>query len=218
MFFYIIFCFLVFLPKKHLKGLFALVLGMNFIYLFIGGDALPAGTWNFYINPVIRLVDFLAGMLLCDIYKSRKEKISAKNATYLELFSLILLLIMMYLGTKNIVSIYARFDIYYLIPVSFLIYAFALNRGAISKLIGNKVFVFLGESSFAFYMIHQIVLVKSKQIIGSRINSISTMFGYGMIILLITLIIAICISYLFEKPANSVLLKLRKKMLDRRNN
>ena len=36
---------------------------------------------------------------------------------------------------------------------------FAISRGYVTRLLGNRLFAYLGEISFAFYMIHQIVLL-----------------------------------------------------------
>lgn len=215
MFFYISFCFLVLLPEKYIKTLFAILTGAIVMCLFQGANNIPNASWMFYINPLFRMVDFLAGILIFQLFdKTNKEKISIKNATYLEITSIVLLLIMMYLGTKQTISIYLRWDIYYLVPISILVYVFAIDKGLMSRIIGNKVFVFLGECSFVFYMIHQIVLVKIKQLFSSEITSMTSLFKWGGVALIITIVISIALYYFYEKPANKLMLKLRSKVIN----
>jgi peptidoglycan/LPS O-acetylase OafA/YrhL len=51
-----------------------------------------------------------------------------------------------------------HFDVGFLPFWTILIFVFAHERGIISKLLGRRPFVFLGEISFSFYMLHQLVI------------------------------------------------------------
>jgi len=47
---------------------------------------------------------------------------------------------------------------YYWTPMSSLILIFSYQSGYISKLLSGKILIILGEISFSFYLIHQIII------------------------------------------------------------
>ena len=210
MFFYISFCFLVFLPEKHIRYLFGTLVGIMFVCFFQGINNIQNPLWLIYVNPGFRILDFLAGILINQLFaKNYIKNISTKQATILEIGSIVILIIMFYLGVKQYFSVFVRYDLYYLLPVSALVYIFAINKGIISKILGNKFLVYLGECSFTFYMIHQIVLAHVKRNFYNEITSMVDVFIWGGLALIITLILSVGLFYLYEIPASKALLKLR---------
>lgn len=210
MFFYISFCFLVFLPEKYIRYLFGILVSIMFVCFFQGINNIQNPLWFIYINPGFRIIDFLAGILINQLFaKNNFKNLSIKQATSLEIGSLVFLLIMFYLGVKQSFSVFLRYDLYYLLPISVLVYVFAINRGIVSKILGNRFLVYLGECSFTFYMIHQIILALIKRNFYNEITSMVEVFKWGGLALIITLILSICLCHLYEIPASKFLLKLR---------
>jgi len=70
----------------------------------------------------------------------------------LEVISLGLLLLSVYRGVFKFDSV--SYGVYYFPFVSLLIYVYAFQSGALSYLLSNKLFVYLGKISYATFMIH----------------------------------------------------------------
>ena len=94
---------------------------------------------------------------------------------------------------------------YYLVPCSFVIFAFSFDKGLLSKLLGSKVFRFLGECSFAMYLVHQIVLYAVKRLWGAYIVDVGSMLMFGAIGFAISLAAAIVLRFAVEIPADRFL-------------
>ena len=111
--------------------------------------------WLFYINPVVRLLDFIVGIL---IYRLTFAKNKNDNATLNEITSVLLLLIGIYVfSTYNFPEV-LRAQLLYLPLMSYVIYSFSSGNGLISKCLKCKNMVLLGEASFSLYMIHQPII------------------------------------------------------------
>ncbi len=110
----------------------------------------------FYVNPFIRTADFLLGIALYSVYKQISTLSPRINLTLLEVVTVVLFMAFFILK-GNVPHVY-RYSVYYWIPVCLMILVFAFQGGLISKLLSAKWFIILGEISFAFYMIHQVVL------------------------------------------------------------
>jgi peptidoglycan/LPS O-acetylase OafA/YrhL len=151
MFFYMLFPFLIAAQTRWL----IVIIGAAFIFQH------GAATWGdeklvhflVYIFPPSRIADFIGGIILYRIYKERTS-VSALSATTLQICSVILLVT--FFVFKDYVSQAARYDIYYFAPMCFLILSFAWQSGYLARLISSRMLVFLGEASFALYLIHQL--------------------------------------------------------------
>lgn len=116
--------------------------------------------WFTYICPLYRLGDFILGVCLAMIYNRRDEKtgVHAKIYTAAEIFAIILSVAAMYLHTDRISNQGLRYTILF-VPVSlFVVYLFAVNKGMITKLLTNKVLVFIGNISAYTFLIHNIAI------------------------------------------------------------
>jgi peptidoglycan/LPS O-acetylase OafA/YrhL len=114
--------------------------------------------WLFYIFPFTRLIEFILGVIfgLIFIQSSAKIQYSIKVFSALELLSIILLLTAAYYFVD--VHKTLRYSVFFLPFLILLIYVFAHQRGVVSKWLSHKSLVYLGEISFSFYMIHQLVI------------------------------------------------------------
>ena len=179
--------------------------------------------------PPFRLLEFMTGMAAGLIFRSRiaapattvKSKINWKvtaKATALET-----LVFALSVGSFQLLFVCGLFRYLYTIETSgqamvywfsysggmffhaAAIYVFARSAGLISRFFGSRVMVFLGEISFAFYMIHYTLIhvVKKEFWIGTNFS-----IGYFAVL---TLVLSVGVSawlyYLVEVPAKATLLK-----------
>ncbi|AVK85256.1 acyltransferase [Lysinibacillus sp. B2A1] len=164
MFFYLLFPFLVYFLtkfKKKSSNLFIIAFSITtfiitILSVWIFKDTLKAH-WVFYIFPPFRFIDFFIGITMGIIFlKIKRVKCSAKTFTVLELTATALLIVAVLYAPHIHQTL--RLWGYYLPFLALIIWIFAFQKGFISQLISNKVFIHLGEISFSFYMIHQLVI------------------------------------------------------------
>ncbi|MGV0919497.1 acyltransferase family protein [Empedobacter falsenii] len=148
----------------------------------------------FYINPIVRSFDFILGIITCQIYKKIKDTpINFSKGTLIEIAAITVLAIFFYFHSD--VARAFRYGIYYWIPMVGIVLIFALQKGLFSRILQLKSLVYLGEISFAFYMIHMIVIKYGNQYL-SKINDFQKIGIYFVIALILS---ALTFEY-FEKP------------------
>lgn len=148
----------------------------------------------FYINPIVRSFDFILGIITCQIYKKIKDTpINFSRGTLIEIAAITVLAIFFYF--HNDVARAFRYGIYYWIPMVGIVLIFALQKGFFSRILQHKTLVYLGEISFAFYMIHMIVIKYGNQYLP-KINDFQKIGIYFVIALILS---ALTFEY-FEKP------------------
>ena len=195
-FFYLMFPFFVIWLHKFPKLKYILLLIIPIIIIaepyFKTDLKLEKGI--FYINPIVRSFDFILGILTCQLYRKVKDtNISFSKGTLIELGSLLLLGIFFYF--HNDVARVFRYGIYYWIPMVAIVLVFAMQKGLFSKILQNKGLIYLGEISFAFYMIHMIVIKYGNQYLP-KLNDFSKIGIYFIVALILS---ALIFEY-FEKP------------------
>ncbi|MGO4912021.1 acyltransferase family protein [Leeuwenhoekiella sp. W20_SRS_FM14] len=157
-FFYMLFPILIkWIPKASAKALLGssiLVMLVIFGLMQIVPEAWQH--WFFYVNPFLRLADFVLGMVLFQILKNVVFKKYEPKFTFYEIVAC-LLLIGFYWAAPLFPKV-LRYSIYYWIPMTVFIGVFAVQKGYISRLLTNRVMLFLGELSFGFYLWHQLII------------------------------------------------------------
>ena len=150
-FFYALFPFLIRLSPKQISAILlagaAILLGLGLIYR---DPALQQ--YYFYIFPVARLFDFMLGIGLFHLFKTGV----CKDWKGLEIAAVGILVLAFSL--HGYIPQVFQYSLFYWIPISLLILAFAYEKGPLSRHLRGKVFVYLGEISFGFYMIHQLLM------------------------------------------------------------
>lgn len=220
-FFYLCFPLLILQSSRTLIAICTLLLSLllfSYKYLDINhitwlqGDRLPPEFFIFYIFPLFRLPDFIIGILAHRYMKKYIDKNSAPSitvSTMLQLFSLALLVFS--ITQRNNIGFPWRWDLFYIIPMAGVIMSCALENGLVSRLLSQKAFVFLGEISFSFYLLHVLLITLSDQWIQKWLQASSSLQHIATIIstqtsLRIVLYISLCIAlsalfYLFyEHP------------------
>lgn len=155
--------------------------------------------WFYYINPIVRSLDFILGIILCQVYQLLKEKqVNFTRGSILEIFALVLFFVFFWYHED--VARGFRYGIYYWTPVCLIVLVFAMQRGIISRFLQNKLLVYLGEISFGFYMIHMFVIKYGNYFIIDLNDFIKIGIYFTVSIILSIL----CFEY-FEKPLAQVI-------------
>lgn len=203
--FYLCFPFLILWAKdgKRLFSLFLVCAVLVPAGMYFTPEAEIKGYW--YVNPLTRFPDFIVGMLLYAVYRRIDiQKIGFRQGTLLEIVALAVFA-GFYWYAAEIPKVY-RYSCYYWLPVAFLLLSFALQRGAVSRLLSNKYLVIGGEISYSFYLIHLFVLLGYVELqknhgwpVGPTI-AVPVLFGIIMGLSLLSY-------YRFEKPMNTFVKK-----------
>lgn len=199
MFFYSVFVFLVFLSFSTLLRIFYFFASFVFltamVVLFFAADTVLFGSrsfshWLFYIFPGFRLLEFLVGMIVFEIWSR-----SFRLPSFTFPLAIVLLVTAMYFG-KTIPE-ELRYSLYYLPFVCLLLLSCLNASGVKYGLLCSRTIVFLGDGSFAFYLVHLPVLNKMRSIgIQEEIGSLA----FIITSLIIVLVSASLIHVIFERP------------------
>lgn len=172
-----------------------------------------------YINPLARVFEFLVGMLAATLYLKVAPDIKGSTAVWtgMEIGACALVGLCISCAwpvSQALMSIAPQAAEWALQSGSFwalalLIFIFAFGRGALSVLLGKRPFVFLGEISFAVYMLHQIILRGMEEhlhgFISAHSHAAATFFA------IVTLAAAAATFQYFERPIrNAVMRRLRR--------
>ncbi|MFC0269958.1 acyltransferase family protein [Metabacillus herbersteinensis] len=164
-FFYLMFPIIISLTLKYLweiKWKIYLIGSLWLIFIFCFAN-LPSNneltTWFTYYFPITRIFEFFVGVTLGLIFLEKRDFLIKKShlfLSFLEVLSIILLIFVIIISPYFPQSL--RYSLLYIPFLSFLIFIFSLQKGIISNVFSRKIFVYLGEISFSFYMVHNLVL------------------------------------------------------------
>lgn len=161
--------------------------------------------WMWYINPGFRVLDFLTGVALGQVFLGLNARgtrgPSTKWATILELGSLALIAAAL-LASPSVPFLLRR-SVYYTPFFAIAILVFAYQRGPISRLLSGKVLRLLGEVSFSFYMFHYLFI---RMI--DRYPNITIVGDWGPLprsiaVFAISILVSIACYWWFEVPART---------------
>lgn len=214
MFFYFMFAFLVFLSFKSrliitLLMLLIIILSASIVETEYAGSKFfgeyTFSHWFFYIFPGFRLLEFLVGMTIFDLWKEGRLKFFK-----ISWLAIPLLVATMFFAKRVPESF--RVSLYFLPFVSLLLIAYLNGTDGFSfRLFASRPLVLLGEASFAFYLIHQPITIWGTKLFpllsGNR-------FLFASILLLVTCLASIALFYIYERPAERF---LKSKVLDDRS-
>ena len=198
--FYICFPFLVPLTRNYKYLLY--IFCVTAILLVVGMHFTPEeeikGYW--YVNPITRFPDFIAGMLLFQLYERLKDKpITFRQGSLMEIGAVIIFLTF-YMCASEIPKVY-RYSCFYWLPVAVVLISFSLQKGILSRILSHRFLVVGGEISYGFYLIHLFILLsyaKWQKEAGFDIAwyiSVPVLFG-------ITVLLSLLSYRYFERPMN----------------
>jgi len=201
LFFYLLLPPLIFILAKYrrrlsITALLASMLAMWALLLIaLAPRQAVIDQWSYYIFPLMRLPDFLFGVLLGLIYRqqdtiSSQPKWTARTGTIFEVGALCLLIGAVLLSPHLPQSL--RFGAMLMPFWGAVIYVFSWQRGFVSKALSVRPLVFLGEISFSFYMCHQLIIRYVANYPTGHKATIS---------LIAAIIMSYCMYLLYEEPA-----------------
>lgn len=193
MFFYFSFPFIIFLfvrNKVLLRYGWLLFLAVPTMMYFSPYDSHHR---FMYINPFFRIIDFVLGILLHQVYKHRYISAlynSRLGATLMELLSFGVFGVLFHY--RGLVPMGYHFSAYYWLPMVLIIFSFAHQGGYLSAAFSARIWVWLGEISFSFYLIHQLTIrylltlndrhdfVGSNRVLAIIMFVVSLVLSYGL--------------------------------------
>lgn len=120
-----------------------------------------------YINPIARSVEFISGMVACQLFIKKQVNELRREMAYMDVVFFVALIISMFVSNKLWFEFkdgrFAAFFAWFATAGSFVlialfIYYVSVCNGIFSKLLSFKPLVYLGEISFSMYMCHQVIL------------------------------------------------------------
>lgn len=173
--------------------------------------------WYWYKFPGSRIQDFLIGILCYRSYKHIIKQYGDKHLNQLSIgYRWLIELFPMALCAWGLITLRANYTplgsvMHFYLPCYLMILVFALSstyphKASIANLISRPWLIYLGEISFSFYMIHNLVILSVKQIL-SRIAP-----GVGWeprlaITVVVTILLSILINRYYETPIANYLSK-----------
>ena len=202
--FYSFFPFVQRLINKHYTackyGLFALLILYVACIPIVPKDLYQA---IYYVNPLVRMLDFIMGMFLCRWFLQVENKqLNVGNPKLLLMVSVILLTVAIFIHSEivNSYKVYT-YGVLYWLPCCMLIF-----YSAIVKNMPLKFLCKLGTYSFSFYMIHQLFIIDVNEFLTS-VDFPENVYLRLFITLPICYLLGCAINIYFEKPIISFLLK-----------
>lgn len=177
--------------KIKLTGISLLcIILMIIMNLIVYKYKLSAEFW-LYICPIVRLPEFLLGIILGGTMPNRIK--SKKVTNLLQLVSVIFIAVCIIIEKGKMFNTYTFFwSTAWIIPNMILLYAFSCDNTIISKILGNKLFVFLGNISMEMFMIHAIIIRYINYIVGKK-----SIYPYSVFVYL--LVVTIILSYIYNR-------------------
>lgn len=157
--------------------------------------------WVFYALPPVRFVDFVIGIALFRMLRAEREPRTFLRGLSAELLAVAVFSLALWHYPR--VSAQLRYGCYYWLPVALLLRSQILGGGPLAWLMSTRLFVFLGGISFAFYMVHVIVLTLLKEALAG--SAALSWFQAGMLSFAITTVVAIIVFRFLEEPLNRAL-------------
>ncbi|MET8699097.1 acyltransferase [Kitasatospora sp. NPDC004723] len=158
-----------------------------------GYQASVSQYWFAYVLPPVRMVDFALGILVALAVRSGRWRDIGMVWSGA-------LLVAGYAATRWVPYLYAQRALTVL-PIALLVAATAIaDRDGRFTPFRNRTMTWLGEISFAFYLLHFIVLTELRDLLGTRMYS--TVEGVGLLLLAIavTVLLSWVLYRLVEAP------------------
>lgn len=211
MFFYSAFLFLAVLSFNRLIRFFALLACLVVVAAAVVHFTVPSlvlvgsrsiSHWLFYIFPGFRLLEFVAGMLIFEIW-SRGFRMPSL------VFPLAIASLIAAMSFGYAVLDEFRYSLFYLPFVCVILFSSLNIEGVMRNLFCSRGMVFLGNASFAFYLMHQPILAQLRAV-GVK----DMIGGPGFVAAgLVVVVVASSLTYvIFERPVERA---LRRRILGR---
>jgi len=131
---------------------------------FLGSDGFTK--WFVYIFPMMRLIDFIVGCNVGYLYNIRSTSNTEKSTNVITLFLVIIMIAICVLfqcffpkdEALSHQEIWYLYSCIFTLVNALMIYVIAINKGVLSSVLNNSLFVTIGNLSANAFLIHQLVL------------------------------------------------------------
>lgn len=126
-----------------------------------------------YIIPFSRIFEFSIGILLGFIIKSiNKFELTKTKHKIIFTFLELLVIATLFFSIEFFPSLLSKYcnTVVWIIPNVLILTIFSLEKGYISKFLGNKLFFYLGNLTFNAYIVHKLVYLNVFTIPGINDN------------------------------------------------
>lgn len=219
-FFYAVFPFILLTFRKNgatwIIGSFAIVLSMVALCSaldlpeFHPNTSGPSISGLIYINPATRIFEFIVGITTAMLWLRSRDWLDAKVGILQPIALSLSIAAWGFTVAAGNVDLWSPAMAEWIRKVgltcpasAFLIYSFATRRGALGSILSTRIFVWLGEISYAMYLVHQIPL-NSYILDGSPYNNSYPFIGLAAYLLTV-LVLSAALHHLVEEPVRRLL-------------
>ncbi len=208
-FFYVVFPAIVWVPAARLRwGVMRLLAlaTVGWVCLGVAGLLLQhseMGYWAVRVFPPLRLPDFVLGLCLGLVFVQMAPHTLRPSVwgTVLEVMALALVAAALLLWSTMLADAVPRtltISFVYLPVLGWLVYVFACGRGAVTRLLSHPWCVWLGEISYALYLVH-FFLIRAAYKFG--LYDTLGIWGTTLALIAATIAVAGVCHVWFERPA-----------------
>lgn len=191
--------------EERMKSAMLLLLGVILMSFFYGGQ-IDIAPWLFYINPLFRLIDFLAGILLYEYGDRIWKRFPEIDGTIMEVVVCILFAAWVYVSIAFGIFKQAKFETFwYLLPCTMLVGVFSKEKGLLSRILSADLMQILGRSSYGFFLSHQIVLRVVRMLFLEQMTDLQWMLFFSFTGFIFSWILSIAVTEWVEEPINGYL-------------
>jgi acyltransferase len=208
-----------FIARLKTRRLLLLFVGISVVLHGLAIAYKPMNTTAYwYISPASRILDFLLGMITFRLYRKVLNQGGKQRWACLPVI-LRWGIELIPLGLYAVALCYLRSDftdlksvVLFYVPSCLVIFLFALasesgEKDGIPELLSKKWLIYLGQVSFSFYMVHNLVILSVKK--GLEYFAPATPWELRLVISLVGAIVAgILVNRYFEAPVANRLSKL----------
>jgi peptidoglycan/LPS O-acetylase OafA/YrhL len=143
--------------NKKVVGIMFMTFIVFFAFLYFFQIREEISVWFYYISPFVRIYDFIFGILLGVLYNLRKNDLRKSSEDSLIEIGIIFLFIVQTVFLNKLPSKFT-WGWYYSPALALMIYFAAVSKGAVSKILSNKLLVRLGSFTLSFFILHHIII------------------------------------------------------------
>ena len=133
---------------------------------------------DFHVSPVIRCMEFFMGMLMVPAYialkKAAENRDSGSGRDHPRMMTAGMTAAELIVSACYIFLIYRMEGIwirgYFVLAACGLVFTFALNRGALSRVLSMKIFAMFAVIQMEFYLFHQVII----RVLGPELTAVSS--------------------------------------------
>jgi peptidoglycan/LPS O-acetylase OafA/YrhL len=170
-----------------------------------------------YISPLSRIFEFIAGMCCCLLWRALQARIPNDGFwtfTVVEILAIAITIVLLVYPFPFAHSAIGSAGTLWILRTSacpgfcLIVVVFAFGHGLVSRMLGSKLFEFLGEISFAVYLIHLIVIAAYRGHLKAAV-AVSPAGDFAIMVIM-TLLAAAVMHLLIERPCRSLIIRAWK--------